>query len=210
MNLLLAAVLLLQDKTPEETFKKIEEAATLKAEISCRFDASGTVRLKKLAFRNPSRGVVVWGSQDRFSIRAAEGSEDFETNYYLISTGKRAVVRRPTSLAIPFLCPKEGARVLKANWIRAGVFLGFLAIEPGRASGDAKEPIVEAFRISDVTAEPGGAEEGALTYTLVLGSCELTAKVTLWYDAKSFLPKKRMIDLSGQEREVRLTESYDN
>jgi outer membrane lipoprotein-sorting protein len=90
------------------------------------------------------------------------------------------------------------------------VFLGFLAIEPRKASGDTKEPIVEEFRISDVTAEPGGADEGALSYVLNLSSCKLTAKVTLWYDAKSFLPKKRMINLSSQEEEVRLTETYDN
>jgi hypothetical protein len=58
MNLLLAAVLLTQDKTAEETFKKIEETILKATTVSIKFKLEAIVKKKGIEMAQTVEGTV--------------------------------------------------------------------------------------------------------------------------------------------------------
>jgi outer membrane lipoprotein-sorting protein len=198
MLMIVAVVLLLQDKTATETLKKIEETIEKAKSFSCSFRAGGT-----LEHAIGLGGAVVMKAPDKCALR---GDDSFQ----FVSNGEQAVFKSPSPDKGSVECPKEMNSVISANFVRAGAALTLLALKPSDAKGTKREAHMLIFKIRDIINEPRGPDNGALGFGLELFANAPAASVTLWYDLKTFLPVKRRVEFANGDEEFVLTEVYKN
>jgi outer membrane lipoprotein-sorting protein len=204
MNLLLAAILLLQDKTAEETFKKIEEqilgAKSLRVHLGALDKGvagnhvSSSIHMKsgnkfRLEFETKT------GDEIQRILQISDGTQIHE------ASGQRSRTLRPT--------PSDFNRNQAVALTRLGYWptwgLVFSSANPTKGL-----PLEKCLVTSDFKTEKSEGNLGILTYrvSLVLENEKLeeskhTYFVRLYYDPKTYTPAKRMIqDPTGTQGET--------
>jgi outer membrane lipoprotein-sorting protein len=202
MNLLLAAVLLVQDKTAEEAFQKIEAALEGAKTISVKFRADGPAEKGSdkqehaegtFILKEGNKAVFTWGQWK-------DGT--FARHFEIISDGVhlKTGVRTPKNYTRSFPCVAS----------RVGFIVGcdFMRIGADK-EGDLGDPktLIKVLQLR------AGEDDGALRtlkYSLKIDGMAI-GEVTTAYDPKTFKIRKRTLE-SGPGRIFpgRVTETYED
>lgn len=209
MNLLLAAALLLQDKTAEETFKRIEEPILKAKSISLDFKLLG------------EEGAHKWGGGGTLLLK--EGNKvRFEwvvlapSMVIIMTSDGEHVLRTPERRRTLHNAPQTLGLAYNASFCRLGVGAGgTLAMDYVDPKDGGIPNIPELLKISDLKQ---GEDDGALktlTWTVTISSSFMPAvskpvPVKLWYDPKTFKPVKRTLTNVKGDVEVNWMETYEN
>jgi len=210
MNLLLVAVMLLQDKDAEETFKKIEEKIGQAKSLRIKFHSDEEMSQSR---KGPS-GVLLLqsGNRARYTENPSTRSETWS-----VSDGKRVQSSRsglydegitgpvPNGIAPASKDLKKNLEVLVS---RAGCTLWGIASIAFQAN--MKSDFSQWIRVSRFKPGEKDGEAKTLSYLLEVGQKSRPFNVTLWFDPESFKPLKRKIvyEVDGGTQ-VTMMETYD-
>ena len=208
MNLLLAAVLLLQDKTAEETFKKIEETVSATKTLTFKFDVKlvkaiggeesvlrGTILLKK-GNRMWCDSAVLKGSSQKKMLFVSDGSK-----VAAVADGRTFEAKetsRDFNASLTALITRAGA---------VNVIAGITSLLFGEGLNVEKPP--------SVTEIKSGEDDGTmktLRYTTVmtpLAGRPATLDVRLWYEPKSLSLVKRTMRYRSETDALIYSETYE-
>jgi|SRR5579862_536817 len=210
MNLLLAALLLMQDKTAEETFKKLTEILEKANSITVRRSTKGDSVAPNSKPNSEILLLLKEGNKVRFEARFPNmpKEEAGETVMWLVSDGKRMMYRfGPTdSPQVKDTPPNLRAKlieVLTYTDLSIGSYFTFL-----QATTRSVNP--EPSDIVEVTKLAHGAEDGTvrtLTCRMIVAKKDF-ADIRLWYDPKTWKPIKRTTTLLPPGHST-LIETYD-
>jgi outer membrane lipoprotein-sorting protein len=208
MNLLLAAVLFLQDKTAEETFKKIEDTVAAAKTLSLKFD----VKLVKAAGVEESvlRGTILLKKGDRMSLDSAVIKGGAQKEMLFVSDGSKLSARADGRIRGTKETPKDLNAHLAAFLTRAGVLHFIGAITPA-FFGEG----LNLERAPSVTEIKTGEDEGnlkTLSYKTVitpLVAPPATLDVRLWYEPKSLRLAKRTMRYRSETDPLTFNETYE-
>lgn len=204
MNLLLAVAILLQDGTPEETFKKIEESIEKAKTLSITFSAGGMATAKGGGdglFQ--ASGVMLLKEGGRFNCLVKRRLEDRESENSIVCDGTKLSHKRDQTAAEVIEVPKACRGAASMLVTRVGILMGGLFQAPGEADEDVKKTL--ALKNLRVGEDDGRAK--TLLYTISFGPATLDCR--LWYEPKTLRLLKRTMKIRKGERvEGSLTESY--
>jgi len=220
MNLLLAAVLLLQDKVAEETFKKIELATMNARTLSMKFEfqdpdrqvqGSGTVLAKanKLNLVYQAQAFVDGKIQGGKTHLMCDGQNMVKVT----SSGARQVnVINVVATAIL----RTGFSRLMAAFDNLGSDPGAeekeVPLHPGASDLKAVDP-AHTFEVKGIATGDDDGEIKTLTYFMKEKGHTKAYAVRVWYDPKTFALRKRTVTGSmgfgGKGPETTVTETYE-
>ncbi len=208
MNLLLAAALLMQDKTAEETFKKIEESI-LKAKTL-------TVKYRML-YKNAgdTAGFLILAQGNKVFSRDAW----FETNGHVMVSGcscdgKQIAARNnaysewETHQTAPDL--GEEVRIeLARDGIWGAVTHPLFIVRNGFGAEDGK--VKKSLVTSDFRSEPGEGKDASLSYSIAETHLNHSGRIRLWYDPRTLALIKRELRMrfGGSDHDDLFAEIYD-
>lgn len=219
MNLLLAAVLLTQDKTAEEAFNRIEEqivkAKTLS--VKCRFviDTQRADTAERL--EGPAVLLLKEGNKISYTVKQPLGGSD--KTLVIISDGSKATWNSGSKWESVVECPENFETKLRVLLARAGV-----VSTPTQASApwlfivQLKNDFKKLCQVSNFKQGPDDGDAKTLTYSLVdfdfremsntKNPPARTVEIKLWYDPKTYKAIKRVMTFKNAEGEGTLTETY--
>jgi outer membrane lipoprotein-sorting protein len=222
MNLLLAAALLLQDKTAGETFKKIEETITSARTVSVHFTfqdpvrqlkGSGTYLLKEhkkmnLTYKYQALvGVQLLGG---VTTVLSDGQRTLKTE----ASGAQQIFGAVQDTQVPIT--RTGFPRLMAAFYAVDVDEEQPLIKPLHPPSPDQKPLNFA-KMAELKGFIGGADdndEKTLTYFLKEKGHSEPLTIRLWYDPKSLAIRKRTVTgklgSAGNLPETTLTEIYDD
>jgi hypothetical protein len=208
MNLLLAAVLLMQDMTAEETFKKIEravgDAKTLTVKVTGKV-SSPTEGIAAL----PATISLLLKNDRMVHFDVTVGSGDDVRSSSIISDGSSLRVRFGARRDYD----KETPDAMRSLWnlalVRTGLLIGgffFQDVVRGGKPIDLKE----ILQVSDLKMGDDDGPAKTLTFTVKLDRTD-DAQVRFWYDPKSFALQKRSVlaTKNGAVPRGTFSEAYD-
>lgn len=202
---------LLQDKTAEETFKKIEEKIGQAKSLRIKFHSDEEMSQRR---KGPS-GVLLLqsGNRARYTENPSTRSETWS-----VSDGKRVQSSRRSGLydegitgPVPNgIAPasKELKKNLEVLVSRAGCTLWGIASIAFQAN--MKCDFSQWIRVSRFKPGEQDGEAKTISYLLEIGQKPRPFNVTLWFDPESFklLKRKIVYEVDGG-KQVTITESYD-
>jgi outer membrane lipoprotein-sorting protein len=204
MYLIAALALLLQDKTAEETFKKIEESIEKAKTLSITFSVGGMATAKE--GQNglfQASGVMLLKEGGRFNCVVKRRLEERELENSIVCDGTKVSHKRDQSAAEVIEVPKVYRGAASTLVARVGTMMGGLFQGTGGPDEDVKKTL--ALKDLRVGEDDGGAK--TLLYTVSLGPATLDCR--LWYEPKTLKLLKRTMKIrKGESVEGSLTESY--
>lgn len=207
MGTLLAMALVLQDKSADETFKKIEETIGKAKTLSVKFTYSDTHGDDK----TEGRGTLEMkdGNRLRLLHSLRSGGRDFAFNIH--SDGSTLTLPLG-QLPEPRRVPKTLKKGISRAIARAGLTESWFPLRRATAAESVEEVetnLENLFEVFDVkfAVEEGAAQ--ALTYGMLdaTSKCRFTAQ--LWYNPKTHIILKRTLERSGSKGPIRSTETYE-
>ncbi len=219
MNLLLASVLLLQDQSAEETFKKIEDtfekAKTISVQI--KIDASEspegrfvkTVSSGSLLIKNARKLRLDLKGQTTLGTRRVDSVThiqcDGKDRLHAVHLGEEFTVAKTLKSGFaPILC-------------RSGVGIGFPTLLSASYGPDRKETrsdldLTKEFQVSEFRMGQSTGSTAQLSYTLTVASPEDSQKfsVKLWYDPKSLMLQRREAKTLAEKDPATFVETYED
>jgi outer membrane lipoprotein-sorting protein len=208
MNLLLAALLLMQDKTAEETFKKIEETVVAAKTLTSTFD----VKLVKETGGEESvfKGTVLFKSGNRMRCDAAMFRGGSQKQMMFVSDGSKVGALLDGRNSQPKETSKDFNAALTLLFTRAGVFHFIGGITPlffGDGLNLEKAPSVAEFK----TGEDDGNMKTLHYKTIItpLVAPPATLDVRLWYEPKSLRIVKRTVSYRSETVSRLFNEIYE-
>jgi len=208
MNLLVTAILLLQDKSAEETFKRIQEKILTAKSLSVTFNASGG----KDAGTPFMSGSIQMKGGDKWRLEFDFKDKDNPAHFLQVSNG--AQVRSNTNgwFSEDEPTPRDANRE-NAVYLTHGGYLQTLSVV--FALGDSSDApkslsLQKSFVAADFQTE--ASEEGlsvlsySVSFVLEKKPPLEKSKIRLYYDSKTLQPAKRTVQMRGEE-EI-FTESY--
>lgn len=216
ITVLLATLVLLQDKAAEEEFRKFEESLRTATSLTLRYRAEGTVTENKKTFKLTAEGTLHLKGEGKalFRNKAFLDGKNEILEGVLVSDGLKGHTsfsdRGPSDLVET---PKNLRERLIGTPARVGI-VGFLVLNKAaerRKSlrGPLLPDLSKAGRIADLTLTQEG-EHRVLKYRFVPSSTEdypeMDITLTLGAGAK---PVKRVVSLKGRGDSGSYTETYD-
>jgi outer membrane lipoprotein-sorting protein len=206
MNLLLAAMLLMQDKTAEEALKKIEENILKAKTLSVSFSLPPEKK------DGPLQSGTIWikgESKWRLELDMVDG--DKETHRLLqIVDGSRfqnfadgTSRDKPKPVPAGFSNRDQTAALVRIGW---GATFGLLFLLGDSADHPKEVHFERQLIVSDLTSEQAQGEVSIVSYTVSLvleknAPAKWTTRMRLYYDLKSLTPLKREFTMnSGDEK----------
>jgi outer membrane lipoprotein-sorting protein len=211
MKVLLVCALLLQDKTAEETYKRIEDMILNAKTVSVKFRFVIDQKRTDTALRIEGPGTILLKGEDklRITFKYPEGGDDKE--YDAVAEGEKGLVRFEGKIG-DWRIEKGTHRRFRAMLVRGGI-LGPNQPWPIPWCLVASSVGFENWKVSEVKQGPDEGKAKTLTYHLRLEKQETPIELKLWYDAESLKPLKRMYRFkAGQpftESEGTFTETYE-
>jgi hypothetical protein len=196
---LLLLIVLTQDRAGEETLKRIEEAIVNAKSFSCRFRFSGEIvgEAEDLILRG---GVVLMKGEDRYAILGESG--------YCVLNAEGGSVKKPGGQTSSIQRPDKVRTLAAANFVRAGGVLGLLAAQEKKDPDGSTRTVLQTPKVSEVVQEPSTGTTSAVSFKLAIPGEVKPAVITLWYDLRTLLPLKRIVERVEGEEVVRFTEVY--
>lgn len=205
MEVLLAALLLAQDRTPEDTFKKIEEtlekAKTIQVGFSCSFTPSKEGNTVKAS----ASGTLLLKEGNKVKLESHLLWNGVVQDLTLVSDGTRRQIERkqgdqvtrprasptPTSMGLHYV--RTLARVgMTPSQVLQYIFFA----DAARSKGALPE---STFTASEFKAGGEGADKDAIMFNVQRDGADQTAKVVLRYDPKTFALRNLVVTFKGAE-----------
>jgi outer membrane lipoprotein-sorting protein len=210
MTLLLAAALFTQDKTAEETFKKIEEQIQTAKTLSIKFKVDAKEKQKGMTLT----GTAFIRDGNKFSISARMKDQGREEEFSVISDGKQ--LQRKASTAEPETrdTPKDFVPRFETSFIRTGIILAVMStLRPSTVEGKEGQDLKKLFSVTDF--KNGDDVEGAktLSYTLRFPETkpDLSGSCILRYDPVTLKVLGRTLTMTGRGADATVfTETYED
>jgi outer membrane lipoprotein-sorting protein len=215
MNFLVALVLLLQEKTAEESFKKIEETITKSKTVRVKFDvtrktgqetleASGTLLLKEGNKARQELLVVYPGDIIVKQIIVSDGTNVIYTN----AVGDDALALEKKK------APDHLLRCLTVTTLQLPQLDSSMMTNNSR---DGLNDVSKYVSAREFKHGEGGKEGSLLLYKGLLdftgrqkfANPALSFEVKLWYDPKTWIPRKREITMKIGGVSSTTTETYE-
>jgi outer membrane lipoprotein-sorting protein len=192
------------EKLFRETEKKIAEAKSLwvASDIDVK-DKLGGGTLKSTVALAP-------GNKLRLTMKGKGGGKEMEME--VASDGDKLLTRMaPPGKSKQEAVPKNLHALISKLISRGGTVGAFFVVRVG-SPGAPKEPDPEKlFNVKDFTmgeaAKVNGRDAKVLHYQIDIDGKE-SAKITLWLDAQTLLPLKRLIVPTRPVEEAQVTETY--
>jgi outer membrane lipoprotein-sorting protein len=212
MNLLIACTLLLQDKTAEETFKKIQETFATANTLTFKFN----VKVVKAIGGGESalKGTILFKEGNRmrcdFSILLNGGSQ---REMLVVSDGSKVAALADGRNREEKEVSKDFNATLAAVITHGGV-LSFIAGFHSLFAGE-KKGALNAEKAPSVTEIKTGEDDGdmkTLSYKTVitpLAAQPATFDVRLWYEPKSLRLVKRTMSYRSETESRIFNETYE-
>jgi outer membrane lipoprotein-sorting protein len=215
MNLLIALALLVQDRSAEAAFKKIEQKIEAAQSISLRFTMESTgIEGKRtgasevsgpLMIKNPRKlrleytGTLFDGTRNR--DRSARFVTDGE-NVLAEIAGEKLPLATTIKSGFKPLISKCGVKI---GW---GVLLIHKS-DPTGKSHPVDLDLAGRFTLVDFKRGEDDGPSKTLAYTLRrnVGAEQVDVAMKIWYDPKTFLLTKRVLE---EPNRVRTTETYSD
>jgi outer membrane lipoprotein-sorting protein len=186
MTLILAAALLLQDKTAEDAFKKIDEAVVKAKTVRLEFKTEMTQVTGGADLVLTSEGTLLFKGDDKVCYSTRMKDPRGEEEMTLASDGLQLRVRTGKKLRSPRESTKEFASDFKAQFVRGGAYLAYgSSLRPKSKTEESRKQ----FEPQNLRQGEDDQEAKTLLYQLKLSNQEID--VTLRYDPKTFLPLGR-------------------
>jgi hypothetical protein len=197
------------DGTP--VLQKIEDrlSSAKSLDICFRFVLEEVREQTSQRLSGPGRASVQDGGKIRLTLTFPKGAKD-ET-FEIVSDGKRTAWRSGEPWNPPADTPAHFATNLRVVWSRVGCGGPPTAdMAPWLLAAQSGKPdAADKCKIGNVRTG-GHAATPLLTYTIDEPGLESgKAECTLWYDPKTFSPKKRLIRFKSEKSEGSYEESYD-
>jgi outer membrane lipoprotein-sorting protein len=196
MNLLLAAVLLVQDKSAEATLAKIEESFEKAQTVSIKFKWEPVMTKGPLAGKeNMTTGTLTLKDGNRMLLQANMRLGENTNKAVIISDGTTLYRNLKGTETKRESTPPSLKRGVILSSFRAGIMqtvfftrLSNLKVDPEELESALAHPV----ETCDVNGGEDDGEAKTLTYKIRVRP-EHTAAIKLWYDPKRLLPLKRTI-----------------
>lgn len=208
MNLLLAAVLLLQDKTAEETFKKIETQIETAKTVSLKFkievsgkpehDGTGTILFKG---GNKSFIEIKGGGWDLTGI--SDGVKTYSCWGGFTPTVTEANKNQKRNISITF------ARLGIIQSMTLEFFLGVRITMGDQGKKPVEDDFRKLFEVFDIKAGEDDKESKTLTYKVKVPDDRVSADAKVWYDPKTFMLSKLTASVNISKSISVVTETYE-
>jgi hypothetical protein len=216
MNLLLAAVLLMQDKAAEDVFGKItasiEKAKTVQVKLA--------VKIGDLAEGSTEEGTVTLliGDRNRFRVSTKEKyqnkgdlqAKEIEGEYGCDGASLWSSAGRRVEAAPPLLDAWYRTAISRIGYSQA--YLLKLRFGLSEQAKDRFPDLEKMLEIDDIKSGPDESGAKTLTYTVAVKSLRSADtyidryKIKIWYDAKSL----KMIKRTVKSRDESSSESYES
>ncbi|MBI3854164.1 MAG: hypothetical protein HY293_00575 [Planctomycetes bacterium] len=219
MNLLLAAVLLLQDKTAEEAFQKIGETIEKAKTLSVRIKVELTASVGGQPAKAESSGTLLLKDPNKANLhltgKFSAAGQEREMVTRFVTDGQKIEAENLGEKTSPAKNIKGGFKPLLS---RSGVAFGISPVL-SQSYGPDRKPIasdldlLKAFELSDFKKGSDDAGTKTLAYVLkmrVFEDEQRHCNVKLWYDPKTWKILKRTFDVTlGPDKGTHLTETYE-
>jgi outer membrane lipoprotein-sorting protein len=197
MHLLAALALLLQDKTAEETFKKIEETVQNAKTVRIKFKLEGALKDGQgKEKRIDKSGTLVFGDRNKLHITISDGINPVQI-FSMISDGKTT-----RTVMTGAIITQETPSDLNRNFLRSLVRGGNVAnlISTVGVQWDDETVLGTIYRVSDFEMSKDDRGAKALKY-------KMNGKgATLRYDPKTLLVLSRKL---AEEDGGEVLETYE-
>jgi hypothetical protein len=209
MNLLFAAVLLMQDRTAEETFKKLEETLEKAKTLSLNFKVA-FVKQAGLVQNMTIEGTAHFKEGNKASITALTTVQGETQEYSGVSDGSR--LRRGTGKAETEVTavPADFLARFETALSRAGMLFAF--VETTRPSAVRGRTLQELKKDLEVSNFKLGEDKSSLSYTLRFPESDpkMVATCVLRYEPKTLtlLGRKMTLTRNGEDEGV-YTDTYE-
>lgn len=210
MNLMLACVLLLQDKSAEDTLKAIEESIGKAKTVGLKFKVEVTPKGEGEDKKSDAEGSVLVKEGNKVLIAMKGRQAGKEMEVLVVSDGSK--------LRIAFRDqgePKDTPQNFK-DWVSvsiarvggAGTF-GMVGLLGG---GDKRPPpdLRELLQLSEVAHGENDGNARTLTYRVTYADANQTFDVRLWYEPKSLKLLKRTLAVKSRASQTDVVETYDD
>jgi len=212
MNLLLAAVLLMQDKTAEETFKKIEDSITSAKSLSVKIKMTASNREKGEAQLGSISGTFLLKGDQKLLAEFVATQNGKEQRMSVVCDGQYMQGR---SIALPQPVEYESQprfrNYLELAFVRGGGsgLMSMTAIYCGLVHA-ARKMEQDPKKMVAVTGLESGKDAGGvyLKFDSKMDHFGPLMKNTLWYDPLTYKPLKSV--LSAVENGATMTEVYED
>ena len=211
MALLLAATLLLQEKSAEDIFRKIEETLTGAKTLSVKFKVSGSSQAEGAGEKMVVEGTFLLKGEKQIYLSFAP-PDKAEERILVVSDGDvlQSHSKVPGS-PVSFPAQPRQRHLLEYSFVRGGAagLMSMGAIFCGLVHNARKmEP--DPKKLVAVTDLQLGPKEGgaSLTFTSKMDHFGPTLQITLWYDPATHQPLKSTVVFVGKGRS--LTEVYED
>lgn len=198
MSIVVAALLLLQEKTAEETFRVLEEVFEKAKTVSVRIvgEWSSTEEEKEITRHFHGRILLKEGNRASYLWRIksemrTEGSD-------FVSDGRKLGSRPETTIDTPKNLNRNLTYVLSRSGFGSGLFMlgGFL-----KEGKPERFDFQKSFKVSDFSFGDDAEGSKSLKFDLKCEDWEV-GQVTVWYDPKTFKMVRRRIAHRGTGRET--------
>ncbi len=209
MNMLITCALLLQDKTAEETFRKIEDAITKAKTVSVNYKSE----VDRFYGRPESfkyEGTLLLKEGNKVYI-AIKGQDERGTSSSMMVSDGTTLEMNPELREQPGDAPKNLREAFLVALARGGVcqakeLSNFLILYRQDGSPDYRE----LFSLSNFKAGEDDEGRKTLTYRLTVKvyKKQQDYDVKLWYDPKTYRPVKRELNYRDESRRLTIVDSF--
>ena len=205
MHLLAALALFLQDKTAEESFKKIEETIDKAKTVSVKFKVDGHYKQGERETKVQMSGTIALKEGNKAHIAYKRRIGEQETDADFVSDGKKSKTKGGGTEDAPGNITSN----FKVAVSQIGVFFSSRAASVEEHNGVRKEVMwKERFLVSEIKVGPDDKDAKTLTYKLKVGSGE-ALDVQIWYEPRTWRILKRTLSGNSGGKEVAFTEVYE-
>jgi len=214
MLAIVAAALLLQDMTAEETLKKIEETIQKAKTVGVKFTQSIERKKRGEDISLKRSGTVLLKEGNRVRVEVDESGGRSPTHTVLVSEGK--ALHASSNSTVPPRDLKEAPSILKesiaASLVRGNVvttlmYTAFIRrLSPPDTS--TMEP-QKRFKVSEVKVGPDEGASKTLLFTVEIADTTVIHSAKVWYDPKTFKVQKRVLTYKIGQDEETLTEAIE-
>jgi outer membrane lipoprotein-sorting protein len=224
MNLILVAALLLQDKTAEETFKKIEAVVQNAKTLQVAFTVFPVVTsaVKQTQGKCLANGMLFLKETDKVLFTVTDFTQQ-EPKVSGVSLFRTSLDHNlPNPAAVVGLAPGALRLGISHAFCQGGIqgVLGWLRRSrlpakspapdnrnPSPKNGPQEDP-ERGIRVSGFEIGEGGARLKSLSYIMTIADLKESSRVTVWYDPESLKPVKRSISTGAGEGAKVIMETY--
>lgn len=210
MHLLLATVLLSQDKSAEDAFRKMEEAILEAKTISVRFSWAAKTDAGGADPAMAVRGSLLLKEGNRLLLNESIDKGGETTELCHCSNGEMLQSTRTGTRPSCGDSPPDLVKNARVVLSRLGVQASFTgSIGKGISFKHRGGDLAEGLKLSDFKGEPAEKDGAVLSYTLTSTVTQVPCRVTLVFNPEKLLPLRRKYEVKADNSSIMVEERYE-